>query len=101
MPKIAADKFCPRYAEVLTRTNAGAALISIQRSSLLKDFHRSTVIRWILKGRLPACRCGSRWFTTECLIRDFLAEMNRPKEPKGAKHINALEKLRAEGLLKN
>ena len=67
-------------------------LIGMGRAAALHGMHRSTFIRWILKGppsglgekfRLEAVRRGYVWFTSEEAISRFferLSQVERPSE---------------------
>jgi hypothetical protein len=100
MPKVC-EKYSPHAAEVMARIQRGEGMVAITKHCLLREFHRATILRWIFKGRLPACRIGSRWYSTDSCIREAFEKENRPKPPADASHLAAKAKLRAAGILKD
>lgn len=56
----------------------GGLLLSTRQIARRLGTHRTTVMRWILKGRLPAVKIGGRYRVKE----EDLAWVIRPVEPK-------------------
>lgn len=75
---------------------AGADLIQVRAHPLLRHLNRSLVCRWLLSGRLTAIRMGTKWFSTDHQIRQFI-QANQPQRPKPAtaeeRHSAALARI--------
>lgn len=76
---------------------AGENLVHPGKHPLLRGAHRSAVVRWILSGKLPALKVGSRYFTTDSLVREFVARgRTAPPTPSAEeRHQKAMERIQA------
>lgn len=87
---------------ILAAVAAGETLIKASKSRYLRHVHRATVIRWILKGRIPALKLGRDWVSTENLIGKAL-EKNSAVKPDlndgNRLHLEAIERLKARGVI--
>ena len=54
--------------------NQGETLVLAISHPLLRHVNRSTVMRWIIQGKLPALRLGKKHFTSDAAVRQMLAD---------------------------
>lgn len=88
---------------IFERVNQGESLLRLFEVPILKKLHRATVWRWAKAGKIPSVRLGRDFFTTARAVEEFLAAKNQtPAEIQAginASHQEAVEKLRARGLV--
>jgi excisionase family DNA binding protein len=95
----------------------GEELILAIHADGLRSFHRATVLRWILAGKIPAIKIGRRFLTCQSLVDEWIstgkaanntpyqgapiqgAKRPSPKTTGGEAHAQALESLRKKGLI--
>jgi hypothetical protein len=81
----------------LERVNNGEEPILLNDHPVLRKLHRSTVIRWVLAGKLPAVRIGKKFFTLPSLISECILSgaLSGPaaNPPTSASHQAAMERL--------
>lgn len=102
------------------RANGEALILAIHADGL-KTFHRATVLRWVMSGKIPAIKIGRRFLTCQSLVDEWIgsgkAANNEPyheaakpatkskskPRPKKSKakdaHATAIESLRKKGLM--
>ena len=54
--------------------NQGETLVLAISHPLLRHVNRSTVMRWVLVGKLPALRLGKKHFTSDAAVRQMMAD---------------------------
>lgn len=94
----------------------GEPLILAIHAEGLRSFHRATVLRWVLTGKIPAIKIGRRFWTTQSLVDEWIPggkagnpsrEVAPPQGKPGPKrgkgsaqaHTKAVESLRKKGLM--
>lgn len=50
----------------------GEPLILAIHAEGLRGFHRATVLRWVLSGKIPALKIGRRFLTTQSLVDEWV-----------------------------
>ena len=93
---------------IMGRVGQGEFLIKPLESPHLQMISRATVCRWIQRGKLPAIKLGRNYFSTNSVVVEALEKLAIPPkqtekhiEPDNQLHEQALEKLKAKGILKN
>ena len=93
---------------IMGRVEKGELLIKTLKSPHLQMLSRATVVRWIQRGKLPAIKLGRNYFSTNSVVVEALEKLAIPPkqtdkhiEPDNQLHEQALEKLKAKGILKN
>lgn len=49
-------------------------IVPVSECFLSKHFSTLTLSNWVLDGRLPAIRIGSRWYTNDDVVSDWIWE---------------------------
>ncbi len=96
---------------------SGEPLILAIKAEGLKQFHRATVLRWIISGKIPAVRMGRRYLTCQSLVDEWAGSGKagstipapslhsqakpgpKPKKTPPDAHAEAVADLRAKGLM--
>lgn len=96
----------------------GEPLILAIKAEGLKGFNRSTVLRWIMSGKIPAIKIGRRFWTVQSLADEWISSGRaannspyqpaalpkgkpgpKPKKPAADAHAEAVESLKRQGLM--
>ena len=84
------EKPNPRQC-VLDRQEAGEKLVPINQIKLLERFHPATRWRWANEGVIPALKMGSRYFSTEGAIAEWLARAPETLADKKARRVREID----------
>ena len=69
--------------------NQGETLVLAISHPLLRHVNRSTVLRWLLVGKLPAVRLGKIQFTSDAAVRQMMADAAEVAPTQSVKDRNA------------
>ena len=98
-------------ALVMSKVSQGESLVKLVKSPRLKMICRQTVIRWVLKEKLPAVKVGRNYFSTDSLIVEAIEKLasaplkqstTKTVDPasKNESHEKAVESLKRRGVIK-
>ncbi len=114
--EVSASNFASQVIWQRHRENGEPLILAIHAEGL-RGFHRATVLRWVLSGKIPALKIGRRFLTTQSLVDEWVSGGRAASPPKaetkavevrlgrrGAKpktnaHAEAVEILRKKGLM--
>ena len=82
--------------------NQGEILVLAIAHPLLRHVNRSTVMRWIIQGKLPALRLGKKHFTSDAAVRQMLAASavvvpTQSVSDRNAKALDSIARLKKRG----
>ena len=80
----------------------GEILVLAIAHPLLRHVNRSTVMRWIIQGKLPALRLGKKHFTSDAAVRQMLAASavvvpTQSVSDRNAKALDSIARLKKRG----
>ena len=75
-PTITIDKRKPNIFDkrIMEVMKSGGIIVPVSECFLSKHFSNLTLSNWVLVGKLPAIRIGSRWYTNDEVVTDWIWE---------------------------
>ena len=89
------EKPNPRQC-VIDREKAGEKLVPINQIKLLERFNPATRWRWASQGTIPALKMGSRYYSTEGAIAEWLARAPETFADKKARRVQEIDQAMAD-----
>ncbi len=81
MSDVTASNFSAQTIWQRHRENGEPLILAIHAEGL-RGFHRATVLRWVLSGKIPALKIGRRFLTTQSLVDEWVGGGRAGGEPK-------------------
>lgn len=69
--EVSASNFASQVIWQRHRENGEPLILAIHAEGL-RGFHRATVLRWVLSGKIPALKIGRRFLTTQSLVDEWV-----------------------------